>query len=130
MVPQLDDVTPGIIGLQRFIEDHEGAINYDLIRHGHSLDAIGDTLSWTDVRDIIAHMPPDGTSALFRELHPTNWFWTPEFDMWAGILHALQTGNWQRGQGKGSQPKPVKKPADPPKGIPTLDELEQRRRAR
>lgn len=33
-------------------------------------------------------------------------------DFQASLLYALQVANWQRGGGKGSKPKPVKRPKD------------------
>lgn len=40
------------------------------------------------------------------------WAWETTDHLLAGILDALRAGNWQRGHGKGSRPKPVKRPGD------------------
>ena len=68
-------------------------------------------LSWADLRDIIQHLPPDGSSALFRRNNPKTWWWSAEVDFAAALLHTGQLANWQRA-GKGSQPKPIKKPIE------------------
>lgn len=38
--------------------------------------------------------------------------WTTEAHMLAEIIDALHMGNWQRAGGKGSRPKPGKRPAE------------------
>lgn len=38
--------------------------------------------------------------------------WTDHEYLLAGILDLLAGANWQRGGGKGSRPKPVKRPGD------------------
>jgi len=68
-----------------------------------------------DLRDFIQHLPPTEDSAVFREQHPKSWWWTAEIDFLSAILHTLQLANWQR-SGKGSQPKPIKRPEDRPAG--------------
>jgi len=73
---------------------------------------IGDPdFSWCDLRDIIAHLPPDGSSALFRRNNPKTWWWDASVDFAAAQLHTGQLANWQRA-GRGSQPKPIKKPTE------------------
>lgn len=71
-------------------------------------------LSWDEFRDFIAWMKPDGSSALFRAQHPNSWWWTPELDFMSALLYTGQVANWQRGGGKGSKPKPTKRPKDRP----------------
>lgn len=55
-------------------------------------------------------MPQD--SAYHRSTHPKTWWITPEVQFLSGILYALEGANWQRGGGKGPQPKPTKFPSD------------------
>lgn len=63
-------------------------------------------------------------------MNPDSWWWETDFDFLAGILNAVQWGNWQRGGGKGDKPKPVKRPREKPKkGPKTVDELAARKRA-
>src|SRR5512139_1015586 len=123
----------GITGLQRFTEEHAEALEYDLItKAGCRLRDIGEQLSWSELRAFIAGLPPTGESALYRALHPGNWWWTPQLDFMAATLHAIQAGNWQRGGGKGPRPEPVRKPRDvkPGRGAPqTLEELAERKKA-
>lgn len=76
---------------------------------GHTLDDIGHSLTWTDIRDFITWLPQD--SAVYRHKFPESWWWTPQLDFLGAVLNAIQWGNWQRGGGKGEKPKPVKRPA-------------------
>jgi hypothetical protein len=69
-------------------------------------------LTWPEFRAFVNHLPP--TSALYRVQYPKSYWWTPELGFLAGILHAAQTANWQRGGGKGSRPKMAKQPKDRP----------------
>jgi hypothetical protein len=82
------------------------------------------------LRAFIAGLPPSGESALFREQNPKSWWWTPDTDLLAGILFAVQAANWQRSGGKGAKPKPVTRPTEARKGrnAPvSRDELAARR---
>lgn len=94
------------------------------------IDDIGDQLTWNDLRDFIANLPPNQDSALYRRQYPKSWWWQPEFDFYSAILNSLQWSNWQRGGGKGEKPKPVKRPKeDPKKGPKSINELEQRKKS-
>jgi hypothetical protein len=81
---------------------------------GYTLNDLGDRLSWNDLRDFIAHLPPTPGSAFYRKTHPQSWWWTPEIDFLGAVLTAVQWGNWQRGGGKGDKPKQLKRPVDKP----------------
>lgn len=63
----------GIIGLARFITDHSGAVEYDLMtRTAFCLDDLGGALSWGALRSFIFNIGPD--SALGRDLgKATGW---------------------------------------------------------
>ena len=122
------DAAGGIVGLQRFVEEHAGALNYELIRIGLRLYDIGEKLTWPDLRDFIAGLPLD--SALHRELHPKSWWWTPDIDFMAAIVTTLQLANWQRSGGKGQRPQPITKPRDTGRNAPkTMDEARARKKA-
>lgn len=103
------------------------------MRFGWTPRDIGDRLTWTDLRAFIRQLPPTGESAVYRAQHPKSWWWTAEIDFLAANLHALQSGNWQRGGGRGPQPKPVTRPKDPKPGTKptptTLEEARQRKQA-
>lgn len=102
---------------------------------GWTTKDIGTKLSWPDIKIVMKHGPADSTSALFREMHPEDHWFGPEEQFQAAILHAVQSGNWQRGGGKGSRPT-VFEPkhehkAKPGSTVPIggiKDELEERRR--
>lgn len=53
---------------------------------------------------------PDG-SMLWQSLHSDK-AWTQADYLLALAIDRIAGGNWQRGGGKGSQPEPVKRPAD------------------
>jgi hypothetical protein len=122
----------GITSLCRFVEEHAGAIQFDLITFaGYRIRDIGEVLSWTELRDFVNNLPPTPASALFRAEHPKSWWWTPEADFLSAILFGIQLANWQRAGGKRSKPKPVQRPNDPPTnkyGPKTGDELAARRK--
>ena len=63
----------GIIGLARFVKDHDGALEYDLMtRTPYSLEDLGGALSWGALRSFIYHLGTD--SALARDLgKATGW---------------------------------------------------------
>lgn len=95
---------------------------------GWTLSDIGDRLTWADLRDFIAHLPPDGTSAYYRAVYPKTWWWRPEFDFHARIVHALEVANWQRADPnrRGEYPKPIERPKQKRRDVSPA-ELEQRK---
>ncbi len=127
-----------IRGLARLLSDGERgqAIRYDLIRlGGWTKRDIGPVLGWEEVELIAKNLPYDDKSALYRHEHPDDyWFGMPE-QFQAAILHSIQSGNWQRGGGKGSRPemfKPRKKADVIKESVPVdnvKDELARRRAA-
>lgn len=95
---------------------------------GITVAGIGESFTWNDLRDFVAHLPPMPDSALYRAQNPKSWWWTPEMDFLAAILNTGQWGNWQRGNGKGDKPRAIKRPKeDPKKGPKSADELQARR---
>ena len=71
--------------------------------------------SWSDLFVIIENVRPDGSSAMFRARHPRSWWWDSSIDFQAAILHSSALANWQRGGGKGGQPKMAKRPSERPR---------------
>lgn len=58
---------------------------------------------------LIRNLPPD--SALARAVHGSNRVdWTPEIELLATIVDALNIAAYQRSGGKGRRPKPVPRP--------------------
>jgi hypothetical protein len=106
----------GIRSLAAELKAHGGAINHDLIQAGWTRHDIGVRLGWGDLRDFLQWLPPTGDSAWYRARKPNTWWVTPELQMMAGLLYASEGANWQRGGGKGSQPKPFKFPVEPKVG--------------
>lgn len=101
-----------------------------MTKTGFRLDDIGESFTWTDLRDFVLHLPQD--SAVYRAKHPASWWWTAEIDFLAAVVTAIQWGNWQRGGGKGEKPKPIERPIDRPKtaaGPTSAAELKARKQA-
>ena len=90
-------------------------------------------LWWSDLRDFVANLPPNGDSALYRLQFPQSWWWSPQIEFLGAVLTAVQWGNWQRGGGRGDKPKSVQRPVDKPKSsaVPpkSAAELEERKKA-
>ena len=124
------DQRGGIGGLVQLLNEHGGAVNYDLIsKAGVTIDDIGESwFTWRDFRDFVNNLPPTGDSALYRARYPKSWWWHPAFDFLAAILNTLQWANWQRGGGRGDKPKPIKRPQEQSRKAPkTRRELEVKR---
>ena len=88
------DVPGGILGLCRFVDEHEAAIDYDLItRTRYTVDDIGGALSWRSLNSFIRHLTPD--SALGRDLEKyTGWETTVKTNaILADIYDLLQVIN-------------------------------------
>lgn len=68
------DLSGGIFGLVSVIEEHESAIEYDLLtKTRYSLADVGESLSYKRLLAFIKHLPSD--SALFREMEPDTAPW-------------------------------------------------------
>lgn len=106
----------GILGLCWLLDQHEEAIEYDLITLGLRLDDLGTpALSWRDLYVITRHLPR--TSALRRALADGEEPWQITDYLLALAVDALHGGNWQRA-GKASAPKPksIPRPGEQPTG--------------
>lgn len=116
----------GILGLCRLLEEHGGAIRYDLLTVGRTLDDLGTRrLTWTDLLAVVQHAPPG--SALSRSLHGEFALWSPNEYLLALVADLLQAANWQRGGGKGTKPKPLARPTDKAVKRLTVAELKKDR---
>ncbi|MFE7717485.1 hypothetical protein ACFU44_00360 [Nocardia rhizosphaerihabitans] len=69
-------------------------------------------LSWSEFNTLVAWLPPLPSNALYRAMNPKSWYWTPEFDMYSLMIHALQGANWQRGGGQGDRPTFLERPKE------------------
>lgn len=64
-------------------------------------------MSWRRLKILIEGLPRE--SRLVRSIDPSS-VWGPEAHLLASAVDLLQGANWQRGGGKGSRPRPVKRP--------------------
>jgi len=88
---------------------HQSAIEYELLKLGRNIEDLGTpALSWRDLEVIIANTPVD--SALGRSMVGERAEWGISDYLSALVVDALNAGNWQRGGGKGSRPKPLPRP--------------------
>lgn len=120
----------GIRSLLIELRSHGEAINFDLMSRGWTRRDIGVRLTWTDLYHFLRWMPPSADSAYYRSRKPNSWWVTPELQMLAGVLYAVEGANWQRGGCQGNAPKPVKFPTDKEVSIKDAGELAERRRRR
>jgi hypothetical protein len=108
-----------MIGLAKFVEEHHGAIEYDLLKKtGHEINDIGDTLSWGALSSFVSNMEAD--SATVREIEPelsgwssvakTNAILADIFDVLSAINSNLKAiGSGTRAKSPEKYPRPKKK---------------------
>ena len=111
-----------MIGLAKFVEEHRGAIEYDLLRKtGHELNDIGSTLTWGALSSFISNLEADSATA--REIEPelSGWATTAKtnailadiFDVLAAINANLKAlGSGSRANAPEKYPRPQKKKKD------------------
>lgn len=103
----------GIGRLRELLDEYPGPIEAELLYRGYRLGDIGTPrLDWREFGVFISKLPPVKESALYRARYPRSWHWTPEMELLALILHAVQGANWQRSGGKGEAPELITRPAD------------------
>lgn len=90
---------------------------------------MGRQLGWSELRTIVRWLPPTGDSAYFRSRKPRSWWKGPEHELLAGVLYAIECGNYQRGGCKGTEPKPIKFPEDRDIRVKDSTELAEKKRA-
>jgi hypothetical protein len=91
------------------VEDHAGAINYDLMKMGLRLRQLGtEALPWGDLHDYVRYGNTDTALALAR--HGATVLWGVTDHLLAVVADALHAANWQRGGGKGMRPQPIQRP--------------------
>lgn len=66
-------------------------------------------MTWRRLGVLVRNLPP--SSRLARLQHGDSVRWSDNEHLLAGIFDLLAGANWQRGNGKGSRPKPIKRPA-------------------
>lgn len=77
---------------------------------GYRLADLTVSLSWRDL-SVLVHRWSAEPGTATGEAMQGHELWTTEAELTAGVIDAINLGNWQR-QGKGSapKPKPVKRP--------------------
>jgi hypothetical protein len=106
----------GIHGLLTLIDEHQEALEYDLIALGLRLDWLGTSrLDWRDLLVIVKNLPR--TSATNRAANGETAQWSLTDYLLAGIFDLIAVGNWQRaGKKNAPRPKPLPRPGDTSKG--------------
>lgn len=107
----------GILGLRRQLSKPaiRLALQYDLLKIGLSLDALGsEAFSWYDLKAVFTHLQTDPSSALSTELHGVRW--SIEAQLTAVVADHLAFANWQRaGRRSATKPKRIPRPWEKPK---------------
>lgn len=101
----------GIFGLVELLDEHQEAVEYDLIAHGLRLRQLGtEALTWRDLKIIIELQPPE-RSALARTKDPEEVAWGISEHLLAIIADSSRARVWQEGSGKArDKPKPIPRP--------------------
>ena len=122
MAGGLRDLCGGIFGLVELIDEHQEAVEYDLIAHGVRLRQLGtEALSWRDLK-IIIELQPHGKSAVARAKDPDEAAWGLSEHLLAVIADTSRARVWQEGSGKAKdKPKPIPRP-----GIETTEKTTYR----
>lgn len=100
----------GIGGLHALLVEHGEAIEWDLSHyHQRSIaDLFTGRLRWWQLRSYLTHLPRE--SAFARKLLGDDAPWGLNEQLLALTIDVLRQGNYQRGGGKGSKPKPLPRP--------------------
>lgn len=127
MESPVDHVTGGIRSLLVELRAHGEAIGHDLLNRGWTRSDLGRRVSWQEFYHWLRWMPPTADSAYYRAQKPNSWWVTPELQLLAAVLYAVEAANWQRGRCKGPAPKPIKFPQDRKISVKDGDDLSARR---
>lgn len=65
-------------------------------------------MTWRRLLVLLRHLPTD--SASVRAVDPERALWGLGEQLLAGVADSVRGGNWQRGGGKGSKPRPIPRP--------------------
>lgn len=123
MAKGVGDLDGGIASLVRTIDEHGGALEYDLMtRAGATLDAVPALVPWTALRSFVAHL--DSSSALVKETSPdrADWQGTARVPMILADIYDLlnvfrwqfETANTPKKKKKPRKPKPYQRPGVEP----------------
>ena len=113
MVHRLGHHAGGIRGLCQLVDEHGGALEYDLMtRAGATLSDVPARVPWTALRSFVTHLGPD--SALHAEQNPDGAAWWQPWGQTAVLadiydaIASFTTGYATANRGKGPKPKPPK----------------------
>ena len=122
MAGGLGDRRGGIFGLVELLDEHQEAVEYDLISHGLRLRQLGtEALTWRDLKILLEYQPPE-RSALARIKNPEEVAWGLSEHLLATIADGVRARVWQEGSGKSKdRPKPIPRP-----GIETAEKTTYR----
>ncbi len=123
----------GILGLLELLDEHQEAVERELIELGLRLRWLGtDRLSWRDLLVVVRQSPPG--SPIDRAMNPDHMWGLPE-QLAASIVDSLRIANWMQtedGSKNRNQPKPLPRPGvvDPDQtifgeGPLPIDELDE-----
>lgn len=106
MAGGLEGHAGGILGLDQLLDEHGGAVEYDLIALGLRLDDLGtERLTWRDLWVIVQHSPRE--SAIARAVGAEEAVWSLTDHLLATVIDVLNIANWQRenaGRPRGKSP--------------------------
>lgn len=109
----------GIAGLVDLIDEHGGALEYDLMtRAGATLEDIPARIPWTALRSFATHL--DAGSALVSEIRPELAGWQGDmrvpmiladmYDLIAMLRHDFDCANTPKKKGRPRKPAPYPRP--------------------
>lgn len=107
----------GIAWLLDLLDEHQDAIEHELITHGLRLRDLGQPhLTWHDLFIIVSQASAD--SAVVRAIRGPDYRWgLPEY-LLAGVLNGIRGLQWMLSDQSGSEPEPITPPGTtPPKDL-------------
>ena len=109
----------GILGLLSFLQEHQDAVESDLIRLGLRLRDVGaESFTWRDLLVIVRQSPRD--SALMAEVHPDTVRWGLSEFLLAELIDISQVLLWAKtkdGANNRNRPKPYPRPGVTDPGV-------------
>ncbi len=108
MARRIGDRAGGILGLLELVEQHQEAIEYELLRIGRRLRDLGTRLTWRDLLVLVRGWQKSPHNAVSEAIHGYS-VWTIEEQLLAELIDVGRMANWQR-QNKPHAAKPKRTP--------------------